>query len=141
MDLFHFRAPPLAPLMAAITAGTVACLADERTLSELARVTGYKQFRLNEAGRQQLFGAYRTHVTMLTTDPFDPALPPLPKCRDPDDQMFLELALRGKADMLISRDHLVLKLAKARQRPCPFLILPPEQALQRLCAGSMTVDA
>ena len=134
MDLFQFRAPPLAPLMTAIESGEVVCLANDRTLAELARVTGYKQFRLDDAGRQRIFEAYRGQVTLIA-ESVDPALPLLPKCRDPDDQMFLELALAGHADMLISRDNLVLKLAKARQRPCPFAILPPEHALQRLFAG------
>lgn len=137
MDLFHFQPPLLAPLMTAIEMGHVVCLADERTLRELERVTGYKQFKLDDAGRRRLFDAYRAHVTLV--DPVaDPALPPLPRCRDPDDQMFLELALRGKAEVLISRDHLVLQLAKARQRPCPFAILSPEAALTRLFAKDKT---
>ena len=141
MDLFHFRAPPLDPLMQAIRTKTVICLADERTLSELERVTSYKQFRLDECGRRQLFEDYRVHITLVGTSPSDPALPPLPKCRDPDDQMFLELAQRGAADLLISRDLLVLKLAKARQRPCSFAILTPEQALTRLFPGHNTVTS
>ena len=107
------------------------CLVNENTLAELKRVTGYKQFRLDAIGQHRLFEAYRRHVT-LVTQPMPQAAPRLPRCGDPDDQMFLELALIGRADMLISRDNLVLKLAKARQRPCPFAILPPEQALQRL---------
>ena len=131
MDLFHFRTPTLAPLLAAMTSGTVICLANDATLSELERVTGYKQFRLDADGRQRVFDAYRAHATLVRCAA-NPMLPPLPKCRDPDDQMFLELALVGDADMLISRDNLVLKLAKARQRPCPFSSLSPEQALARL---------
>lgn len=139
MDLFHFRAPPLAPLMAAIESGAVVCLANEQTLAELARVTGYKQFRLDDAGRQRIFEAYRTQVTLIA-ESVDPALPLLPKCRDPDDQMFLELALAGHADMLISRDNQVLKLARARQRPCPFAILAPEYALRRLFAAASAIQ-
>ena len=135
MDLFHFAAPPLAPLMAAIESGTVVCLANDRTLAELARVTGYPQFRLDDHGRQQLFDAYCSRVTRVGYA-IPQGAPKLPQCRDPDDQMFLELALAAHADMLISRDNLVLKLAKARQRPCPFAILPPEQALQRLQAAT-----
>jgi putative PIN family toxin of toxin-antitoxin system len=131
MDLFHFRAPPLAPLMTAIESGAVVCLVNEKTLAELKRVTGYKHFKLDDAGQQRLFDAYRSQVT-LVTQPMPQAAPKLPRCGDPDDQMFLELALIGRADMLISRDNLVLKLAKSRQRPCPFAILPPEQALPRL---------
>ena len=132
MDLFHFKAPASVPLVPAIASGVVICLASERTLAELARVTGYKQFKLDAVSRQQLFDVYRAHVTLVAEPEQLPAAPLLPKCRDPDDQMFLELALVGQADLLISRDNLVLKLAKARQRPCPFAILAPEPALQRL---------
>ncbi len=131
MDLFHFQSPPLAPLRAAIESVKVACLANDRTLAELARVIGYPQFRLDTLGQQRLFDAYRQHVT-LTGDAIPQGAPKLPKCRDPDDQMFLELSLAGNADMLISRDNLVLKLAKARNRPCPFAIVSPDQALPRL---------
>ena len=131
MDLFHFQAHPLAPLVAAVESGGVVCLANTKTLAELARVTGYPQFRLEPSDQQRLFDHYRRHV-VLVGDALPLDAPRLPKCRDPDDQMFLELALAGHADMLISRDNLVLKLAKARNRPCPFAIVTPEQALQRL---------
>ena len=133
MDLFHFKAPPLATLAEAISHDQVICLANEYTLAELERVTGYPQFRLDAAGRQLLLQRYREHLTVLPIrSGAEPALPPLPKCRDPDDQMFLELAQHGQADLLISRDNLVLKLARARQRPCAFAILPPEAALIHL---------
>ena len=136
MDLFHFQAPPLALLAQAISNGRVICLSNERTLSELERVTGYPQFRLDAAGRNTLLQRYRAHLTVLPLPAADsPALPALPKCRDPDDQMFLELAQYAKADLLISRDNLVLKLARARQRPCPFAILSPDAALIHLFAN------
>jgi putative PIN family toxin of toxin-antitoxin system len=131
MDLFHFAAPPLAPLMRAMTSGAVVCLASNATLAELERVTGYKQFKLDTFGKQRVFDSYRAHVHLITAS-IAPEMPLLPKCRDPDDQMFLELALASHADILISRDNLVLKLARARQRPCPFAILSPEQALAQL---------
>ena len=51
MDLFHFLAPPLARLATAIASNQVICLANERTLAELERVTGYPQFHLDAVGR------------------------------------------------------------------------------------------
>lgn len=132
MDLFHFRAPPLTPLATAIAAGHVICLANDKTLAELERVSGYPQFRLDGAARTDLLQRYRQHLTVTPIPPDMNELPPLPKCRDRDDQMFLELAQYAKADMLISRDNLVLKLARARQRPCPFAILPPAAAVTQL---------
>ena len=132
MDLFHFLAPPLARLATAIASNQVICLANERTLAELERVTGYPQFHLDAVGRDNLLQRYRAHLTVVAVTPGDADLPPLPKCRDPDDQMFLELAQYAKADLLISRDNLVLKLARARQRPCPFAILAPDAAMTHL---------
>ena len=133
MDLFHFKAPQLKALAEAIANEHVICLANDRTLSELERVTGYPQFRLDATGQKDLLQRYRAHLTVLPIrEATEPALPLLPKCRDPDDQMFIELAQQGHADLLISRDNLVLKLARARQRPCPFAILPPDVALIHL---------
>lgn len=142
MDLFHFKAPPLAALAQAINDERVICMANASTLGELERVTGYPQFRLDRAGRNDLLQRYRAHLTLLPMPhPGSPALPPLPKCRDPDDQMFLELAQYGQADLLISRDNLVLKLARARQRPCPFAILLPAAAMIHLFAVELTTDS
>ena len=141
MDLFHFEAPPLAQLAQAVSSGQVICLANDHTLAELERVTGYPQFRLDAAGRTTLLQRYRAHLTIAPAKPSNADLPPLPKCRDPDDQMFLELAQYAKADLLISRDNLVLKLARARQRPCPFAILQPDAALIHLFGNNDSGNA
>lgn len=136
MDLFHFLAPPLARLGQAIAKDQVICLANAHTLAELERVTGYPQFRLDAAGRDKLLQRYQDHLTVVPVRAGDDNMPPLPKCRDPDDQIFLTLAQYAKADLLISRDNLVLKLARARQRPCPFAILAPDAAMTHLFSAS-----
>jgi predicted nucleic acid-binding protein len=51
--------------------------------------------------------------------------PPLPKCRDRDDQKFLELARASQADWLVSKDRAVLKLAKRTARDFGFRIAQP----------------
>lgn len=43
-------------------------------------------------------------------------LPPLPLCRDPDDQKFLELAQAAKAGLLVTKDKALLALAKKADR-------------------------
>jgi putative PIN family toxin of toxin-antitoxin system len=48
----------------------------------------------------------------------------LPRCADPDDQKFLELALAARADALITKDHKLLELAR---RTKPFRILNPRK--------------
>jgi putative PIN family toxin of toxin-antitoxin system len=48
----------------------------------------------------------------------------LPRCVDPDDQKFLELALAARADALITKDHKLLELAR---RTRTFRILNPQK--------------
>jgi len=48
----------------------------------------------------------------------------LPTCRDPDDQKFLEAALAARADVLVTKDRELLRLARQRSR-LPFRILTP----------------
>ncbi len=47
----------------------------------------------------------------------------LPRCSDPDDQKFLELALGAGAQFLITKDQALLKLGK---RKPPFRIMTPD---------------
>ena len=60
----------------------------------------------------------------------------LPKCRDPDDQKFLEAALAAGADILVTRDRALLELARRRTRPAPFRILGPGDATAALAPES-----
>jgi putative PIN family toxin of toxin-antitoxin system len=61
-------------------------------------------------------------------DTADSAIPRM-RCRDPDDQPFIDLALQHRAH-LISRDLAVLKLAR-RARTQGAEILTPQQWLRR----------
>jgi predicted nucleic acid-binding protein len=51
-------------------------------------------------------------------------------CRDPDDDKFLEAALGGKADILISGDHDLLSLSKIQGIP----IVSPSTAIKSYLA-------
>jgi predicted nucleic acid-binding protein len=46
----------------------------------------------------------------------------LPRCSDPHDQKFLELALASGADILVTKDQALLELAR---RKLPFRIAAP----------------
>ncbi len=54
----------------------------------------------------------------------------LPRCSDVDDQKFLELARDARADVLISKDKALLKLARKTMQAGLFNILPPEAWLK-----------
>ncbi|MEW9625771.1 PIN domain-containing protein [Rhodanobacter geophilus] len=61
--------------------------------------------------------------------------PRLPRCRDPDDQKFLELARACGAQWLLSRDRELLRLARRTRREHGFDIVTP-QAWAQAQAGS-----
>lgn len=58
------------------------------------------------------------------------------RCKDPDDQVFIDLALHVGASWLFSKDAALLKLAR-RARPHGLQIM----SLQAFVAGQLTLDA
>lgn len=70
--------------------------------------------------------------------PADDAPPrPLPKCRDRDDQKFLELAYTARADWLVSKDRALLKLTRRTERDFGFRIAQPAP----FAASALAADA
>ena len=126
MDMLHFANRHTEPLQAAIKAGQLRCFTDTQCLAELERVTGYPEFGLDEAARRALMENYRKFVVVCDADGEENYL--LPRCRDADDQKFLILGARCKADLLITRDKLLLKLARHRHKPPPYAIVTAEAA-------------
>jgi len=117
-----YRDGELAWLAEAWTAGFVVPLADQGVIDELLRILtqlGARKFQLQQPQVQEMVSAYLSFAELVPSIPEIKAA--LPKCKDPDDQKFLELALRGKADVLVTSDGALLGLS----RKTPFLILPP----------------
>ena len=129
MELLHWQDPRSTPLMGAIDAGHVHCFTDAVCLAELQRVLAYPQFGRDEAAQRVLLDRYRGFATET---PPGPVAATLPRCRDGDDQKFMELAARCGADLLVTRDRELLKLARSRRHPAPFAIVTPEQAIATL---------
>ena len=130
MDLLHFGDRHTHPLKTAIQTGEVQCFTDAECLAELERVTGYPEFALTHEKQSLLLETYRKFVQACEAQESENFF--LPRCRDPDDQKFLILAARCHADLLITRDKLLLKLAHHRRIPPPFAIITAEAACQLL---------
>jgi putative PIN family toxin of toxin-antitoxin system len=133
MDMLHFADRRAQPLRAAIDCGQVQCFTDTQCLAELERVTGYPEFGLDSAARQSLMENYRKFVTLCEASGEEHYL--LPRCRDADDQKFLILGARCGAEVLVTRDKLLLKLARHRHKPPPYAILTAEAACLLLPAS------
>ena len=95
-------------LRTAWQAGAFTPLVSTATAQELVRVLAYPKFRLSAADREELLADYLPHTTAVRIP--DPP-PSVPQCRDPFDVMFLELAVVGKAKVLVTGDHDLLALA------------------------------
>ncbi len=83
-------------------------LLSSATVSELLRVLAYPKFKLSTADQQELLADYLPYCTTVRM----PAKPPAtPTCRDPFDVPFLQLAIVGKAEYLVTGDQDLLSLA------------------------------
>jgi len=133
MDMLHFGDPRTQPILASLARGRACCFTDADCLAELERVTGYPEFRLDAAARAALLARYLALATRCDAPPDENERDyGLPRCRDTDDQKFLTLAARCSADLLVTRDKLLLRLARHRHRPPPYAILTAEAARPRL---------
>ena len=130
MDMLHFSNCHALPLKTALLSGRFQCYSDTSCLNELERVTGYPEFGLDQPGRESLMARYRVFTNLCEAHEGEDY--PLPRCRDEDDQKFLILAARCQADMLVTRDKLLLRLARHRYKPPPFAILTAEAACKLL---------
>ncbi|MBS0338749.1 MAG: putative toxin-antitoxin system toxin component, PIN family [Proteobacteria bacterium] len=109
LDLVVFRDPGAATLRAAIEAGRVTILTSAECLAELRRVLDYPEFKLDEAAQAAACDWFVAHAEILEAPEPEPMLP---RCRDADDQKFLDLAWVADVEHLVTKDKALLELAR-----------------------------
>ena len=93
-------------------------LVSKATAGELIRVLGYPKFKLGADEQRELLADYLPYCRTVTI----PAKPPrTPPCRDPFDLPFLQLAVVGKADFLVTGDQDLLGIEG--KLLCPIVTL------------------
>ena len=129
LSLFVFKDSRFAPLRGEVAAGRWTALTSDACLAEYRRVLGYPLFALDAARQEAAYAAYLALAEIGETVESSIALP---KCRDKDDQKFLELARDARADWLVSADRMVLKMRRGNRLAHLFRILTPDEALATL---------
>lgn len=119
LDLLAFRDPRVMPLADALASGAAVALMDDRMHAELDRVLAYPQLALDGPTRMRIAEAA---AQFSRRQPSPPAV--TPRCRDPDDQMFVELALAARVDALLSRDAALLRMAPRLRREGVDVLTP-----------------
>lgn len=123
LDLLHFADATVSPILNALETRSAHCCASAQTLDELRRVLAYPEFKIDTEAQTTLLTRYQAWIGLG-----EPASvhANLPRCSDPDDQMFLELAAATRANFLISKDKALLTLK--RYHGLGFGILTPAEA-------------
>lgn len=124
-----FRSGPVALLRTHWRAGEVEALVCRATVDELLRVLAYPKFALAAAEIEALLAEYLPWTRSVRLR--GRSMTRLPRCRDPHDQVFLELAAAGEATVLVTGDRDLLDLAGRS----PFAIEEVAAFLARLRSG------
>ena len=114
-----FSRQNMAWLRYAWQAGEIIPLVSKDTARELMTVLAYPKFKLTAEERESLladFLPYADTVAQLDVPP------DLPLIRDQADQMFLTLAVAGKAEVLVTGDHDLLVIQDSFNTP-PIMTL------------------
>lgn len=108
LDWMLFRDPSMAALGQAVEAGRVrwlACMGMRRECEHVLTRPALQRWK------PDLLAVAERWDRLAEMQPEPPAAPRL-RCRDPDDQVFLDLALACRVDALLSRDRDLLSLRR-----------------------------
>ena len=141
IDILVFDDPHTRPIAAALETGALAALIDARCLAELTYVLDYPQFVHRNVDKTAALAVVARLAHLVEPAPPAEDAKPLPRCKDRDDQKFLELAHAAGADWLVSKDRAVLKLAKRIARDFGFQIAQPAPFVAAISAPLNGADA
>ena len=105
LDLFYWRDARVQGLMQALSSKTLYALVSLETLAELTDVLMHAPFERSEDQTRDILTAYLAFSCQVSDV----------RCKDVDDQKFLDLAVR-RVCPLITRDKHLLKIAKKMRR-------------------------
>jgi predicted nucleic acid-binding protein len=128
LDWLAFRHPIGVPLEAALTSGQCRWLWTRAMRDELARVgerEALARWAIDAPAAHAVFAAHGVDVG----EPPPLGVAARLRCTDPDDPMYVDLAIAHRAHAVLTRDRALLRLA-SRARRLGVLIATPEAWLR-----------
>ena len=123
LDLFVFRDPRWASLLAALESGAVEAVTRADCRDEYRIVLHYSHLPLDDSTRPDAADRFDALIRVVAPDS---RAVRLPVCTDRDDQKFLEIARDAGAAILVTKDKALLKLARKTIKEGLFRIMTPE---------------
>lgn len=108
LDWLLFADPGTAALAQALASGAVRWLCCAPMRDEFERTLGYRTLQSWKPDRERLLSEFDRHAVVMPT----PATLPALRCSDPDDQVFLDLAVTAGARWLLTHDRALLRLRR-----------------------------
>ncbi len=126
LDWLVFDDPGMSYLKLAVKEDRAKIFINSACEAELERVLAYDLARhtRDAAAQAACLAECRRIAQRVDTAAPEAERKLLPRCVDPDDQKFLELALAARADALVTKDHKLLELARRTKN---FRILNPRK--------------
>ncbi|THC46550.1 putative toxin-antitoxin system toxin component, PIN family [Massilia sp. Mn16-1_5] len=134
LDLFVFRDPRWAPLLAALESGALRAVTRADCRDEYRIVLHYPHLPLDDDSRLQAAARFDELITVVAPDSKPIRLP---VCTDRDDQKFLEIARDANAAILITKDKALLKLGRKTLQGGLFRIMLPEAWVKQQAAPAL----
>jgi putative PIN family toxin of toxin-antitoxin system len=107
LDLLVFKDPSAEPIRLLLDAKLVDAVRTLASMAELMDVIGRPAFKLNREDQATIVQAWETSSRLLENTAIEVA--PF-TCRDPDDQVFINMAYSLRPALLLSKDLRVLEL-------------------------------
>jgi putative PIN family toxin of toxin-antitoxin system len=107
LDLLVFKDPTAELIRHLLDAKLVDAVRSEASMLELIDVIQRPTFKLSREEQDIILQAWESVTRLLENEAMEPA--PF-TCRDPDDQIFLDMAYSIRPALLLSKDLLVLEL-------------------------------
>ena len=129
LDWLAFRNPVGVALEQALTAGRCRWLSTGAMRDELADVIARESLARWSIDARAVLAVFDALAVRIGT-PAPRGAAASPRCSDPDDQMFIDLAIACSAHALLTRDRALLRLAP-RARALGVSIATPQAWLQQ----------